>query len=356
MPTTEQEIDMENSAATTEDGTIVEYDITDATIAELRDQGRSLDISADGGYEAVRKFIRGVVTLRTTVEAKRKELKADALAWGRKVDAEAKRITNLLLEIEEPLKLAKKEVDDERERIKAEKAAAEKARIDAHKARIQEYLEAPINLARATSDDIEAEISRLEGVEIQSDAWEEFFDEAQQVLSRTIDSLKDMHTDALMREAVERRNAERERELEEERKRFEAEQAEQNRIAAEKRAEEEARLQQQRDEQEAEKRRIKEERAALEAEKAEQRHLEELRAAEDAEPQKTAEQPKGEVESTETDGEAETHGLEISRSDDVVILTHGYEAVSFEAEHWPAIRAQVDAIVEQINAETEDAA
>jgi colicin import membrane protein len=68
-------------------------------------------------------------TARGLIEKTRVEKKADALSYGRKVDAEAKRLTCLIEDIERPLKLSKSLVDDEAERLKREAEEKEHARI-----------------------------------------------------------------------------------------------------------------------------------------------------------------------------------------------------------------------------------
>lgn len=105
---------------------LVKYNITDARIAELRSEFTGLTADTPKGYEAVRVAIATVRDIRVGVEKRRKELKEDSLAWGRKVDSEAKRLTALLEEIENPLKEAKALVDEAKERAKRE--AEEKAR------------------------------------------------------------------------------------------------------------------------------------------------------------------------------------------------------------------------------------
>lgn len=117
-------------------GAPVELGVADGVIAGL--QGRLADLTADtpAGYQAVKAGIAEVRTIRVNVEKSRKELKQSALDWGRKVDTEAKRITAMLLKIEEPLKNRKALVDQDAElkrREKAEvisKAQEEKERLE----------------------------------------------------------------------------------------------------------------------------------------------------------------------------------------------------------------------------------
>lgn len=133
---------------------VVEYSVSDAAIEKLRERYSGLTIANPADYERVRVAIADVRDIRVQVEKTRVELKADALAYGRKVDAEAKRITALLLEIEETLKLEKQKVDDEKDRVRREKEAAEKARIEAE---LKAKRDAEEAAAKAERDRIAAE-------------------------------------------------------------------------------------------------------------------------------------------------------------------------------------------------------
>jgi hypothetical protein len=129
------------------------YDVTDAAIADLKQELTGLT-----EYHAVSKGIAKVRTLRTRIEATRKQLKADSLAWGRKVDSEAKRITEQLEAIEEPLKQLKAAIDDAKER---EKAAIEAAKYAETNRRIKSFadLEHEINpflVAEMSKEEYEA--------------------------------------------------------------------------------------------------------------------------------------------------------------------------------------------------------
>jgi chromosome segregation ATPase len=103
---------------------LVTYSVTEAEISKTREACASLTCETPAGYEAVRQAIGNLRTTRVAIEKRRVELKADALAFGRLVDTEAKRFTDLLFEIENPLKAKKAVIDDEADRVKREKEAA----------------------------------------------------------------------------------------------------------------------------------------------------------------------------------------------------------------------------------------
>ena len=67
---------------------------------------------------------------RIQVDKTRVALKAESLAWGRTVDSEAKRLTALLAPVEEHLKEQEAIIDREKSRLKAEREAKIKARLD----------------------------------------------------------------------------------------------------------------------------------------------------------------------------------------------------------------------------------
>ena len=156
---------------------------TDAGIAALGLKAKGIQIAGiedRASYDechAVRMEVKGV---RVQVEKTRKELKADALKYGRAVDAEAKRITGALLEIEEPLHDQQKRVDAEiaaiknaaaiaereaaeaAERARLEAEAAERAAEAAKLAEERKALEAERAAAQAERDKLDAERRELE--------------------------------------------------------------------------------------------------------------------------------------------------------------------------------------------------
>jgi hypothetical protein len=135
--------------------TLVRYHVSEAQIADFRAKCVDLTTDTPEGYEQVRLAIASLRDTRTSIEKRRVELKADALAYGRLVDSEAKRYTGLLLEIEEPLKVKKAVVDDEKARLKAE---ADRIKLEALEAEIRANREKQEAEQRAAR---EAEEARL---------------------------------------------------------------------------------------------------------------------------------------------------------------------------------------------------
>jgi chemotaxis protein histidine kinase CheA len=110
------------------------FGITDTAIAEMGSKYLKLTVKGiedKAGLASVHSARMDVVKKRTSVEAVRKELKEDVLTWGRMIDTEAKRITELLAPIEDHLSAEERKVTEEIIRIKREKEEKEKARIQA---------------------------------------------------------------------------------------------------------------------------------------------------------------------------------------------------------------------------------
>lgn len=139
---------------------VIRFSVTDVGIAELRDRYAGLSADTSKGYEAVRLAIAECRCLRGAVEQRRVELKADALAWSRTVDAEAKRITGLLYAIEDPLKAQKDAIDAEKERRRQEVIEAKRLELEAQIRAEREAEEVMLRAAR------EAEEERLRAARV----------------------------------------------------------------------------------------------------------------------------------------------------------------------------------------------
>ena len=129
---------------------VIEFGVADKTVADLRKRYGDLkitDVKDTKGYKIVQEAIADVKSVRVGVEKSRVSMKESALEYGRRVDAEAKRVTALLAAIEQPLVAEKKRIDDE-------KAAAKRAAEEAEKARIAAEIEAE---RKADQERIEAE-------------------------------------------------------------------------------------------------------------------------------------------------------------------------------------------------------
>jgi chemosensory pili system protein ChpA (sensor histidine kinase/response regulator) len=226
--------------------TLAAYNVTDAAIAQMREQFLPLVIQSPedkAGAKRVREARLIVKNQRVAVEKTRKTLKEDALRYGQAVDAEARRITAALLPIEEHLETQEAAI------------AAEVAR------REQEVANAKREKLRLRMEALAANGSKLLPLDVEALTDDQFADE-------------------LARSAAEWHAAqERERQAAAERERVEAEQAEARRVEAERLAAQRAEQERVAAEQAAERERLAAEQRKLDEERAAVARAEELRLA-----------------------------------------------------------------------------
>lgn len=117
------------------------YDSVIPKVEELKAEYMSLTIQSiedKDGYQRVKDGIRFMVMKRNEIEEKRKQLKADSLAFGRAVDSRAREITSLITPIEEYLKDQKAKIDEQLEQIKMQEELKRQAKIkERHNALLQ---------------------------------------------------------------------------------------------------------------------------------------------------------------------------------------------------------------------------
>lgn len=210
----------------------VKFNITDTAIDELRIEHKVKPVTNTKELKENAASIAVIRTLRVNVDKKRKELKKDALEYGRKIETEAQRITTLLTSIEKPLSDAKEVYEAERAAIAAEKQRIEDERIKNIKDKIDEIKNYPSKFMFSSSLRILEAIEQLLFSKDHFD-YQEFANEALQVKTVAIEDLKqlkdsrDAH-DKQEREAEERRIAleKQEAELKEEREKLEQERLE----------------------------------------------------------------------------------------------------------------------------------
>lgn len=173
---------------------LITFNITDNAIAELSQQYSGL-IAVFGDTKAekeLREAISVIRYYRVQIEHRRKELKADALEYGRKVDAEAKRITDSFLKIEEPLKANKEKIDAERERIKEEKRLIEVKRIETIQNKIFKIKELVFNSTHASIEEAQNMLEVLNHTKISQQEYQEFFQQAIDIHNETVESLQNI--------------------------------------------------------------------------------------------------------------------------------------------------------------------
>lgn len=283
--------------------TITEYSPTAAALAELRTKfaGVVYDVSTGKGMTEAKAARMELRSLRTGLEAKRKEIKAPALERCRAIDDEAKRITAEIVALEDPIdeQIRKEEARKEAER--AAKVEAERRRVSIIQSAIAGFRVVPFT---ENSDPavISRRIAELGAVDL-SEGFDEFAGEAAKARDEAIVTLRDVLAKA---EEIARKRAEEAAAMEAERQRIAAERAElerqqsearkaqeeADRAAAAARAEADRIAAEQRAQAEAEHRaRMEAEQAALRAEReAEAKRRAEAEAQERAERERIAEE------------------------------------------------------------------
>lgn len=240
--------------------------VADEVIAGLIGRLSGLEADTPAGYEMVKAGIAEVRTFRVGVENSRKKLKQSALAWGKAVDTEAKRVTAMLWEIEEPLKSRKAIVDDEKERIKQEKVEAIRKAQEAKELAAREEAERKERFEREQREIAEA-------AERERERKERAEERAKLDAERT--ELNRLRAEQAQRDRIEQERLDAERQKlasereaidAERREREDAERKRQAEAARVEREKQEAAARKEREEKEAEDRKQREEEAARIAE------------------------------------------------------------------------------------------
>lgn len=256
--------------------TIAEYSPIAAGLAELRAQVEahlpSLDCSTPAGDKLARQSRFALVKLRTSLEERRKEIKAPALQRCNEIDAEAKRITREIEKLEEPFDVAIRAQEAKVAAAKAEADRREQARKQAVEAEINALRLLPTTLLAATPDQVATELDRVQSLSFGhlEDPVER--DRALTAQRETLGALTAIHASRVQHEHEQAKIA--------------SDRAENERIAREaadrRAAEDAARAEQQaREDTERAVRQAEEERAAAEQRAAEQAEGERRRRNED---------------------------------------------------------------------------
>lgn len=209
---------------------IAEYSQTEAALSELRQRMANVryDLTTTKGMAAAKADRAEVRTLRTTLEATRKEIKAPALAHCNRIDDEAKRITAELLKLEKPIDEQIKAREAAMEAEKAERERAERQRITAIHTRISEITAFSILAVECrTAERVQGLIDKVNAIVLEN--FEEFEDEAKAAHENTLTRLEQIHA-AKFAEEAERSRVKAEQAAE--RDRLEAQRREQEAAAA----------------------------------------------------------------------------------------------------------------------------
>lgn len=199
---------------------LAKYNLNDVTLAELEKKYMPLKVKAFDdrmGYDICKIAHREVTSIRIGIEKTRTGLKASSLDFGRKVDAEAKRLTEKIKEIENHLITQRKIVEDEKARIEKEKVDAIRVEEERKKREEEERIEA-LRLKNARK---ERELEeKEERIRIEQEKKEREFKAERAKIQEEDDAAKKK-----IREAQEKIEADKQA-IEEEKARIEAEKQE----------------------------------------------------------------------------------------------------------------------------------
>lgn len=222
---------------------IKEYSPTEAGLNALREkyEGKVFEVATTKGDKEARGARQELVKLRTSLEAKRKDIKGPALAYAALIDAEARRIEVAIRELEGPIdaqiKAQEKIAEDariERERIAAENARLEKVRVDTIKANIENFRQLPFDSRSDSLDELRATLADLDQMEVTEDVYAEFCADAEAAITQAMKELLAMVTAADERATIDTALAEEREKLAAKERELEAERQELAMLRAEK--------------------------------------------------------------------------------------------------------------------------
>lgn len=222
----------------------VQFDLTEARLVKLASEYAPSNIptateKGDEGYLIVHEKTMAITKVRTNLEKVRKSLKADALAWGKKVDGEAKRLREIIEQLEAPWRALKEDLDEKEDREREQARLAEQQRMEEIELRIADIKAYAEGLIGADAATIQGRLDDLNRIVVNEEGFGEYTEAA-------------MVTGDIVRKSLETALAERQA--------FERQQAEQ--------AEQQAKLDAQAAEQAEQQRKLDEQKAAQEAAEA----------------------------------------------------------------------------------------
>lgn len=210
----------------------------EAQIREIMAESSEVTVVTNkAGRDQAHRVAMKLKTARVTIEKLGKSARDDANAFSRAVISEEKRLKDIMAAEEARVFRLRDEYDEKIRREEEERAAQERARIDAIRSKIEALRGLPVASARDMSETIKLTISDLEALVFSSDEFHEFAVEACAVRESVLVELKGLLAAAEARELAEKQLAEERERLtqakkeeeyrqEAERKRIEDERAE----------------------------------------------------------------------------------------------------------------------------------
>lgn len=171
---------------------VIQYNQVRADIEQLKavNSGLVFDYQSKEGNKNARSHVFKLRQKKADVERVRKAAKADALEYGRQVDAVAKELTG---EIEDMIDVHQQPLTEIEQR--------EKARIDDIRANIEEMRGGAADTDGRSIEEMRDRLAEIESQAVAQDQYQEFLAEAQQVQARAIETLVRKIAEAERREA-----------------------------------------------------------------------------------------------------------------------------------------------------------
>ena len=216
-------MDNDNSKSVPEDdeqdtleNRVITFSVNDARIAEVKEDFKDIDAYKD--LDAAKAAKKSLTKMRTTLGEAHKEAKADALAYGRRCDAEKNRLLELIAEIEDPITL-------QLDAIKSAAAQIEEARVQKIMEGIEQVQAFALDRHDLTFDQLNERLDTLLRHKIDPEFFEEHTEDAENAKEVSESKLRIaiMNEETRLKEAGEkeelaRKNKELQLELEESRK------------------------------------------------------------------------------------------------------------------------------------------
>lgn len=289
---------------------IARYTPLEAGIAEFLAKHENVvhDVTTTKGMELAKKDRAECRWLRMRIEEARVAEKADALAYGRKVDSEAKRLTSIIAPQEESYDAQIKAEEQRKEAERQAKIDAERNRVTRIRVDIDSFKRAYIDALGRPVTEIEAVIAELVRADPvnEAHAYMEFHAEATNAHAAALELLRELREKTVRAEEEAAQLARDRAELAEQQA-AQAKREHEAKIAREvqERAEQEARAERERQEKIAKEAKDRADREQQEREDAARRQQIEIEAAELAEQRRQLAEQKREQDAEQARIDAE---------------------------------------------------
>lgn len=227
---------------------IEEYRPTEAALVELRQRhaGVVYPVTTTKGMDAAKKARAELRDLRVALEKTRKVIKEPALRRSREIDSEAKRITEALSSLEDPIDAQIKAEEQRKEDERRAREQAEQQRVAGIRARIAAFGDEAGRCVGQPSVVIRTKLERLQGAELTEALFAELLPEAKEAHAVAVAAVSEHLERQIQHEAEQAKIAAERAELE----KLREEAAARDRAEAERRREQERRDQEKREEEE----------------------------------------------------------------------------------------------------------